>query len=165
VHAELLAEGPQHDGESVGVQAFSLSPPERAALGPAARAPADAEAAGAAAPLDGLTVRYELREREAAPAGTGGSAAGVDASVVEVVERGVLACVSALEQPRCERFPERVERQVGGARPRVATATVTFPGDGTVVVRAGRGRDARIVAGQRPIAPAAEAGALSGHSR
>ena len=93
-------------------------------------------------PLDGVVVRYELHEREAL-AGT----------VTEIVERGIVACVNALYEPRCERFPESVERRAGGGRARVATSSVTFPGDGSVVVRALRGRDPRIVPGRRPIAP------------
>ncbi|MCA9576695.1 MAG: hypothetical protein R3B40_13060 [Polyangiales bacterium] len=132
VHAALVLEGPRHDGGD-GVQRVAVAPLERVLLGPAVGEPP---------PLDGVVVRYELHEREAL-AGT----------VTEIVERGIVACVNALYEPRCERFPESVERRAGGGRARVATSSVTFPGDGSVVVRALRGRDPRIVPGRRPIAP------------
>lgn len=53
-----------------------------------------------------------------------------------MVERGWMACMDLLTEPRCLRFRERVR---WGGIPE-ATATVTFGPDGTVTVRRGRGR-------------------------
>lgn len=130
--AILLEEGPRHDGQQGGVRALTVEAPQLAALGPATSTEGSAP--------DGLTLRYELREREVGESGA-----------VDVVERGVLACQGLDDDLRCERLPDFVERQPEGGRARQASATLTFPGDGTVVVRATRGRDVRIVVGQRPI--------------